>query len=136
MRWILTCLAPLLFWIAQTAFKTKTFRTKKWVMSSYRLAADTGHRGALSTYGHILHLHGDGVASKIQGAIYLQRAADMGDMKAQFQMGKIFEQGFEHYFQPNQEKALYYYRLAAKQDHVLAINRLSDDDELAVKSDP
>ncbi len=124
--WLLAAVAPLFFAIAETAFKTKRFRTAKWVMSCYRLAADSGHCGALSVYGHLLHLHGDSIASKIQGAIYLQRAAEQGDMKAQFQMGRIYEKGFETYFQPSNQKSLAHYQLAADQGHVLAISRMQD----------
>ena len=81
-----------------------------------------------------------GMACKtvFKGGIYLQRAADQGDMKAQYQMGRIFEEGFEHYFQPNAEKARHYYELAAKQGHQLAVTRMVDiyaNGELAVAAD-
>ncbi|MEH6811774.1 MAG: sel1 repeat family protein [Motiliproteus sp.] len=124
--WLLQAIAPLFFVIATAAFKTKRFRTAKWVMRCYRLAADSGHCGALSVYGHLLHLHGNSIASKTQGAIYLQRAAEQGDMKAQFQMGRIYERGFESYFQCSTVKAVDNYLLAANQGHILAIKRLQD----------
>ena len=74
-------------------------------MSSFRLAADAGHRQALSVYGHLLFLRGDTTKSKIQGAIYLERAADRGEMKAQYQMGRIYETGFEGYFKIQFDKS-------------------------------
>ncbi|WP_240476497.1 tetratricopeptide repeat protein [Marinobacterium rhizophilum] len=95
-------------------------------MKLFRLAADNGHRRALSVYGHLLHFRGDGIANRVQGAIYLQLAADKGDSKACYQMGRIFEQGFEHRFVADTAKALHYYRRAAEQQHPLALRRLAD----------
>lgn len=95
-------------------------------MKLFRFAADNGHKRALSVYGHLLHFRGDGAQNRIQGGIYLQQAADKGDVKAQYQMGKIFEEGFEHYFQPDESKALTFYQQAAEQGHQLAIKRLVD----------
>lgn len=130
MRWLMKLLAPLLFWIAFGLFRSsilkRSERKHHFVMKLFRYAADNGSCRALSVYGHLLHFRGDGVDNRIQGGIYLQRAADMGDVKAQYQMGKIFEEGFEHYFQPNAGKALDYYTRAADQGHQLALQRLID----------
>ena len=106
-------------------------------MKLFRFAADNGHKKALSVYGHLLHFRGDGVQNRIQGGIYIQQAAEKGDVKAQYQMGRIFEGGFEHYFPPNAEKALSFYQQAAEQGHQLAIKRLVDvytDGELGVEA--
>jgi TPR repeat protein len=39
-------------------------------------------------------------------------------------MGRVFEDGFEHYFQQNAEKSHHYYAAAAGQGHQLAIRRM------------
>lgn len=130
MRHLFKLFAPLYFWIAYAAIRTGWFPITQgknpWIMKLLRLAADFRHRRALSMYGHLLHLHGQDQQSKIQGGIYLQRAADMGDMKAQFLVGRLFENGFAHYFPVNAQRALEYYRQAAEQGHVVAISRLAD----------
>jgi TPR repeat protein len=45
-------------------------------------------------------------------------------MKSQYQMGKVYEMGYESYFSVSGEKSLHYYRLAASQGHTLAISRM------------
>lgn len=128
MRFFNKSLAPLVFWIAYTLFRSKinqqSVKKHTLVMKLFRFAADNGHMKALSIYGHLLHFRGEGVDNRIQGGIYLQRAAEKGDVKAAYQMGRIFEQGFESYFQPNQEKALAYYQQAAESEHHLALVRM------------
>ncbi|MEH6471534.1 MAG: hypothetical protein V7752_09790 [Halopseudomonas sp.] len=130
MRGLLKVLAPLIFWVAYRAFRSKSFkhsgRKHKWVMSSFRLAADIGHCQALSVYGHLLLLRGDTTQSKIQGGIYLERAAELGDMRAQYQIARVFETGFESFFHSDFGKARSFYQQAAEQGHVLAITRLAD----------
>ncbi|MFW1676799.1 tetratricopeptide repeat protein [Pontibacter sp. JAM-7] len=121
-------LAPLVFWIGRSLFHSGLGRgsEKKHhrVMKLLRFAADSGYGPALSLYGHLLHFRGDGIQNRVQGGIYLQQAAEQGDQKAQYQMGRIFEAGYEHYFQPDPSQALRYYRKAAEQHHQLAVNRL------------
>ncbi len=130
LRVLLKQLAPLFFWLAYRAFRSRYFRDspriRRWALNSFRLAADLGNRRALSVYGHLLFLRGDTEQSRIQGGIYLERAAEQGDSKAQYQMGQIYEQGFAHYFRIDPEKALARYRAAAAQGHSLAINRLHE----------
>ncbi|MFT6915023.1 MAG: TPR repeat protein [Motiliproteus sp.] len=130
MRGLLRLLAPLIFWITYRAFRSKRFkrsaRKHRWMMSSFRLAADIGHTEALSVYGHLLFLRGDSPKSTIQGAVYLERAATQGDMKAQYQMGRISENGGGKDDRINLDKALDYYLQAAEQGHVLAVTRLAD----------
>lgn len=127
-------LAPLIFFIAYALFRSslmqKSIKKHNFVMKMFRFASDNGHKRALSVYGHLLHFRGDGVQNRIQGGIYLQQAAEKGDVKAQYQMGKIYEAGFEHYFQPDEAKALGFYQQAAHQGHQLAIKRLVDIYEL------
>ncbi|WP_286239643.1 tetratricopeptide repeat protein [Neptuniibacter halophilus] len=128
MQIISRMLAPVAFMLAYLMFRIPLFRASRTghdrVMKLFRFAADNGSRRALSLYGHLLHFRGEGVENRIQGGIYLQRAAEKGDSKASYQMGRIYEQGFEHYFQPDPVKALAYYRQAAEQSHLLAIRRL------------
>ena len=130
MRVINRLLAPLIYLIAYTLFrssiKQRSRKKHNFVMKLFRFAADNGHKQALSVYGHLLHFRGEGVQNKIQGGIYLQQAAQKGDAKAQYQMGKIYEEGFEHYFQPDSSKAFKYYQQAAQQAHQLAVKRLID----------
>ncbi|KEA61730.1 hypothetical protein, SEL1 subfamily [Marinobacterium lacunae] len=128
MRLVMKVIAPLLFWIAYTIFRSPILRGSRrrhtLAMKLFRIAADNGNRRALSVYGHLLHFRGEGVASRIQGAIYLQRSADKGDVKALYQMGRIHERGFEHHFGIEPEKALLAYRKAAERGHPLAIKRM------------
>lgn len=128
MRGLMRLLAPLLFWLAYGLFRSKLLRSSRrkhdLVMKLFRFAADNDSRRALSVYGHLLHFRGDGLANRIQGALYLERAADKGDAKACYQLGRICEQGFEHRFPPDAARALHYYRRAAEQRHPLALRRL------------
>lgn len=143
MHWLMRQLAPLIAWLADRLFHfplLQSSRLRHWMaMRLFRFAADNGSRRALSVYGHLLHFRGTDVASRIQGGIYLQRAADKGDAKAQYRMGQIFEQGFESYFQPDLSQALTYYRQAAEQQHPLAIKRMIEvyeEGALGVAIDP
>ncbi|MGD9861022.1 MAG: tetratricopeptide repeat protein [Marinobacterium sp.] len=143
MHWLMRQLAPLIAWLADRLFHLSLFKRSRQrhrlIMRLFRFAADNGSQRALSVYGHLLHFRGEDVASRIQGGIYLQRAADAGDPKAQYQMGRIFENGFEHYFTPDLGKALHYYRQAAEQLHPLAIRRMIEvyeEGALGVAIDP
>ena len=143
MRLLMKLLAPLLFWIAYALVRSSLLRSSKrkhdLVMKIFRLAADNGSRRALSVYGHLLHFRGDGVANRIQGAIYLQRAAELGDMKALFQMGRIYEQGFEHQFKVDEVRARDAYRRAAELGHPLALKRMVElyrEGGLGIAPDP
>jgi len=122
-------LAPFLGWLAFRLFRASAFKkseTKhKWVMKLFRYAADNGSTRALSVYGHLLHFRGEDENNRVQGAIYIERAAQQGDQKAAYQMAKIFEQGYQNFSQ-NNEKALSYYQQAAQSGHVLALKRLVD----------
>jgi len=143
MHWLMRQLAPLIAWLAERVFHLPVLRRSRrrhqLAMRLFRFASDNGSARALSVYGHLLHFRGEDQASRIQGAIYLQRAADQGDLRAQYQMGRIFENGYEHYFQPDLTRALQYYRLAAQQCHPLAIRRMIEvyeEGALGVAIDP
>lgn len=130
MRWFSSLIAPLVFFVANLMFhsslKQKSIKKHTFVMKLFRFCADNGHKPALSVYGHLLHFRGEGVQNRIQGGIYLERAAEKGDEKAQYQMGRIYEEGFEHYFSVNYAKSLVFYRKAAEQGHQLAVKKLVD----------
>lgn len=143
MRFFSKLIAPLVFFIAYGLFRSSvkqgSLKKHNFVMKLFRFAADNGDKRALSVYGHLLHFRGEGVENRIQGGIYLQQAAEKGDLKAQYQMGRIFEEGFEHYFKADPGKALVFYQQAAEQGHHLAIKRLCDaytDGELGLQADP
>lgn len=128
MRLVMKLLAPLLFWVAYGLFRSPIGRRSKrchdGIMKLFRIAAESGHKRALSVYGHLLHFRGEDSASRIQGALYLQRAAEQGEPKALYQMGRIHEQGYEHHFAVDEAKALDAYRRAAEAGHPLAIKRM------------
>ncbi|MGB0733731.1 MAG: tetratricopeptide repeat protein [Pontibacterium sp.] len=121
-------LATPLYFVCYFLFRHRLYQQSRkkheWVMKLFRFCADNGSRRALSVYGHLLHFRGDGVSNKIQGGIYLQRAADLGDAKAQYQMGRIFESGFELYFRADAAQARHYFVLAGEQGHALAVRRM------------
>lgn len=127
MRLLMTLLAPALGWIAFRLFRLPLLKQSRrkhhTVMKLFRLAADYGSVRALSVYGHLLFYRGEGLNNKIQGAIYLERAADKGDAKAAYQMARIYETGFDNY-PINHDKSLHYYRVAGDHGHRLAITRL------------
>lgn len=124
MKWLAPGIFSIAFFLFRSPFLKSSRRKHQWIMRVFRFAADNGSRQALSVYGHLLHFRGEGQDNRIQGGIYLQRAADQGDVKAQYQIARIYESGFEHYFPPSNEKALNYYLQAASHGHTLAISRL------------
>jgi len=123
-------LAPAVFWLGYRLFRlnlAKTSRRKhRWLMAWFRFAADNGSVKAQSVYGHLLHFRGEGEHSRIRGVEYLLRAADQGDAKSQYQIGRISESGYGTEYPADQERAVRYFRLAADQQHYLAIKRLVD----------
>ncbi|WP_372597205.1 tetratricopeptide repeat protein [Amphritea sp.] len=129
MRLFMTLIAPLLGWIAFRLFHLpllkKSEAKHRFVMKLFRYAADYGSVRALSVYGHLLHFRGEGMNNRIQGLIYLERAADKGDSKAAYQMGKIFEEGYQNY-PADPVKAVKYYRQSAESGHILALRRMVD----------
>ncbi len=129
MRLFMTLIAPFLGWLAFRLFHLPIMKSSKvkhrFVMKLFRYAADYGSVRALSVYGHLLHFRGEGMNNRIQGVIYIERAADKGDSKAAYQMGKIFEEGYQNY-PADAAKAVKYYRQAAESGHILAIKRMVD----------
>ncbi len=127
MRILIRWMAPLLGWFAYRCFRSAVLkhsrRKHQLVMKLFRYAADHGSTRALSVYGHLLLFRGEGVENRIQGALYVQQAAQQGDRKAAYQVGKLYEEGF-HSFVVNPAKALQFYTQAAEAGHILAVNRL------------
>lgn len=124
MKWLAPGIFTLSFFLFRSSLFKNSRRKHQWIMRIFRFSADNDSRQALSVYGHLLHFRGEGKENRIQGGIYLQRAAAKGDVKAQYQMARIYESGFEHYFTTSDEKSLDYYQQAASQGHTLAISRL------------
>ncbi|WP_432472450.1 tetratricopeptide repeat protein [Amphritea sp. HPY] len=127
MRLLMKILAPVVGWLAFRMFRSPVFKRSevkhRMVMKWFRFAADNGSTRALSVYGHLLHFRGEGADNRIQGAIYLERAAQQGDQKAAYQMAKLYEAGYQN-FPQSDAKALKYYQQAAKSAHLLALKRL------------
>jgi len=127
MQLIMKILAPVIGWLAFRMFRSPVFKRSeakhRIVMKWFRLAADNGSTRALSVYGHLLHFRGEGLDNRIQGAIYLERAAQQGDQKAAYQMAKVYEDGYQN-FPKSDAIALRYYQQAAKSGHVLALKRV------------
>lgn len=129
MRLFKTLFAPLMGWIAFQLFRFPWFKKSRLkhrlVMKLFRYAAEYGSVRALSVYGHLLFFRGEGMANRVQGALYIERAADKGESKAAYQMGKIFEEGYQNY-PVNPDRAVKYYSVSAQTGHILAIRRLVD----------
>ncbi|MBN3563367.1 sel1 repeat family protein [Amphritea spongicola] len=127
MRLVMKLIAPLLGWLAFAAFRSSLLKSSRakhqLVMKLFRKAADNGSTKALSVYGHLLHYRGEDETNRIQGAIYLRRAAEQGDAKAAYQIARLFEQGYP-VIGEDADKALKFYRQAGEKGHVLAIKRL------------
>ncbi len=81
---------------------------------------------ALSTYGFLLHFRGSDTASKEQGALYIQAAAERGDARSQYQMAKLYEAGYPPVIFKIADKAFENYKAAAEQGHPVAIQRMVD----------
>ncbi len=61
---------------------------------------------------------------KNRGVAYIMRAAQAGEVKAQYQAGLIYSKGFGQYPQSN-DQAITWLARAAEAGHVLAANRLA-----------
>lgn len=61
----------------------------QWMQGQFSRMANLGDVGAQSFYGHILWFKGQGPSAKQEGRRLLMLAADGGDAKAAFQLGRI-----------------------------------------------
>ena len=117
-------------WTAYAIFRSPLARRSKWIhdktMKLFRVGAQRGSVKALSTYGFLLHFRGSDAASKEQGALYIQAAAERGDARSQYQMGKLYEAGYPPVVFKIADKAFDNYKAAAEQGHPVAIQRVVD----------
>ena len=126
----MSTLGNLAAWSAYALFRSPIARRSKWVhdktMKLFRVGAQRGSVKALSTYGFLLHFRGADAASKEQGALYIQAAAERGEAKSQYQIGKLYESGYPPVIFKLTDKAFEHYKAAAEQGHPLAIQRMVD----------
>ena len=117
-------------WTAYAIFRSPLARRSKWIhdktMKLCRVGAQRGSVKALSTYGFLLHFRGSDTASKEQGALYIQAAAERGDARSQYQMAKLYEAGYPPVIFKIADKAFDNYKAAAEQGHPVAIQRMVD----------
>ena len=93
-------------------------------MRLFNHCAKAGHTGALSLYGHMLFQRGSSAQEKAKGARFVVKAAQAGDIHAQYQAGCIYEHGCAQY-QSDPAKAVTWYARAAERHHALAAQRLA-----------
>jgi len=126
----MSLLGNLAAWTAYALFRSPIARRSKWVhdktMKLFRVGAQRGSVKALSTYGFLLHFRGADAASKEQGALYIQAAAERGEAKSQYQMGKLYESGYPPVIFKMADNAFESYKAAAEQGHPIAIQRMVD----------
>ncbi|MCG6658247.1 sel1 repeat family protein [Halomonas campisalis] len=114
--------------LAEQLFHTRWLprspRTQRLTMHLFQRCADAGHPAALSLYGHMLFHRGASPQDKARGARYVLEAAQAGDLKAQYQAGRIHEHGCVQY--PRREdRAVTWYARAGEAGHPLAAGRLA-----------
>ncbi len=126
----MSLLGNLAAWSAYALFRSPLARRSKWIhnktMKLFRVGAQRGSVKALSTYGFLLHFRGADAASKEQGALYIQAAAERGDSRSQYQMGKLYESGYPPVIFKIADKAFDNYKAAAEQGHPIAMQRMVD----------
>lgn len=98
-------------------------RTQRLTLRLFKRCADAGHPDALSVYGHMLFHRSASPQDKARGARYVVEAAHAGDLKAQYQVARIYEYGCAQY-PSRDEYAVTWYARAAKAGHYLAAERL------------
>ncbi|MCE8032906.1 sel1 repeat family protein [Billgrantia tianxiuensis] len=114
--------------LAEQLFHTRWLprspRTQRLTMHLFERCADAGHPGALSLYGHVLFHRGISPQDKARGARYVLEAAQAGNLKAQYQAGRILEHGCAQYPR-REERAVTWYARAGEAGHPLAAARLA-----------
>ncbi|MCL7929609.1 tetratricopeptide repeat protein [Halomonas llamarensis] len=99
-------------------------RTQRLTLRLFKRCAEAGHPDALSVYGHMLFHRSSSPQDKARGARYVVEAAHAGDLKAQYQVAKIYEYGCAQYPRRD-EYAVTWYARAAEAGHYLAAERLA-----------
>ena len=111
-------------WFAYRLFRGPLARRSpqihKLAMKLFRFGAERGDRAALTTYGSLLHFRGADPQSRTQGALYLQAAAEQGDTKALWLVGKFYQEGLAPFFEKDLAKARSCFQRAADAGHPLA----------------
>jgi TPR repeat protein len=97
----------------------------KYCIQSLRLAADRGHIQAMSQLGSLLLQHGATRLDKRKGIEYLVGAAKRDNHDAQFELGRIYAQGFDLYAKDSR-MAVHWYALAAEGGNKRAARCLAD----------
>ncbi|MBW6390387.1 MAG: sel1 repeat family protein [Halomonas sp.] len=114
--------------LAEQLFHTRWLprspRTQRLTMHLFERCADAGHPAALSLYGHMLFQRGVSPQDKARGARYVIEAAQAGNLKAQYQAGRILEHGCAQYPR-REERAVTWYARAGESGHPLAAMRLA-----------
>lgn len=99
-------------------------RTQRLTLRLLKHCAQAGHPEAMSVYGHMLFHRSLSPQDKALGARYIVEAAHAGDLKAQYQVAQIYENGCAQY-PPCDEYAVTWYARAAEAGHYLAAERLA-----------
>lgn len=99
-------------------------RTQRLTLRLMKRCAEAGHPDALSVYGHMLFHRSSSPQDKARGARYVVEAAHAGDLKAQYQVAQIYENGCAQYPRRD-EYAVTWYARAAQAGHFLAAERLA-----------
>lgn len=99
-------------------------RTQRLTLRLLKRCAEAGHPDALSVYGHMLFHRSSSPQDKARGARYIVEAAHVGDLKAQYQVAQIYENGCAQYPRRD-EYAVTWYARAAEAGHYLAAERLA-----------
>lgn len=112
------------FLLFRGPFARRSKRIHTWTMKLFRYGVEHGDTAALTTYGSLLYFRGADKQSRHQGAILLQSAADKGEAKALWLVGKLYLEGAPEMFQKNEIKAISCFERAAKCGHPLAVSYL------------
>lgn len=128
-----TILGRLAAWLAYRLFRGPLARRSpqlhKLAMKLFRYGAERGDCKALTTYGSLLHFRGADPQSRTQGALYLQAAAEQGDPKALWLVGKFYEEGLPPFFGKDQKRAHACFQKAADLGHPLAQSYIDATDQ-------
>lgn len=134
--------AKIVYWVAYAIFRSPFARRSKslhnWTMKLFRYASERGNKQALTVYGNLLYYRGGDELSRQQGALYIQSAAKLGDVKSLWQLGQFFEKGVPPVIAQSDSKAFTHISKAAEAGHPLAIKRLVEvytDGQLGEEAD-
>ncbi len=121
--------ARLGYWLARRLFHwswaLRQPRLWQWMQGQYARMAALDNRAAQSFYGHILLFRGQGLGARQEGLRLLRLAAQAGDAKSAYQLGRLSLAG-DLQSPVDPVDALRWWRIAAAAGHVLAARRLAD----------